>query len=63
VSFCGGMPLYVKRVHPDLKWHETIRLALTAYETQAAEMIATFNTRTKGAPTPERAPDIGELTF
>lgn len=63
VSFCGGMPLYVKRVHPDPKWHETIRLALTAYETQAAEMIATFTTRTKGAPIPERAPDIGELTF
>lgn len=61
VSFCGGMPLYVKRVHPDPKWHETIRLALTAYETQAAEMIATFTTRTKGAPTPERVDHFADM--
>ncbi|MBT1542448.1 YqaJ viral recombinase family protein [Curtobacterium flaccumfaciens pv. flaccumfaciens] len=61
ISFCGGMPLYVKRVHPDPKWHETIRLALTAYETQAAEMIATFTIRTKGAPIPERVDHFADM--
>lgn len=61
ISFCGGMPLYVKRVHPDEKWRTAIIAALTAYETRAADMIATFTTRTAGAPTPERLIDVGDL--
>lgn len=54
ISYCGGMPLYVKRVHPDPRWHEAIRAALNSFEQNAAQMIATYTERTNGAPITER---------
>ena len=38
VSFCGGMPLFVKRVFPDKKWAEAIKAAAT----QAEETMHTW---------------------
>lgn len=61
VSFCGGMPLYVKRVHPDPRWQVAIIDALTQFEETAAQMIDTFTQRTKNAPKTERVPDIDEI--
>lgn len=61
VSFCGGLPLYVKRVYPDPRWQVAIIDALSQFEETAAQMIDTFHTRTKDAPKTERVPDIDEI--
>lgn len=63
VSYCGGLPLYVKRVYPDPQWHQTILEALTTFETTAAQMIATYATRTKNAPMTERQEHFPEIEF
>jgi hypothetical protein len=63
VSFCGGLPLYVKRVYPDPRWQVAIIDALTQFEEAAAQMIDTFTERTKNAPKTERVPDIDEIRF
>lgn len=63
ISFCGGMPLYVKRVYPDPVWQTAIVEALTQFEQQTGQMIATYQHRITGAPMTERPIDIGDLTF
>ena len=54
VSFCGGLPMYVKRVHPDPRWHAVIVAAVEQFETTAAEMVAAYQQATKGLPMTER---------
>jgi hypothetical protein len=54
VSYCGGMPLYVKRVQPDQRWQEAIVAAVRAFEQAAAEMVATYHSATQGLPATER---------
>jgi putative phage-type endonuclease len=54
ISYCGGMPMYVKRVLPDDRWGDAIVLAVNAFETAAAEMIARYNATTAGLATTER---------
>lgn len=63
ISFCGGMPLYVKRVDPDPLWQTAIVEALTQFEQQAGEMITNYQERVKGAPMTERPIEVGDLTF
>lgn len=55
VSFCGGMPMYVKRVHPDPRWHDAIVEAVEVFEATAAQMVATYAERTAGLPATERS--------
>lgn len=54
VSYCGGMPLYVKRVLPDLRWFNTITSAVGKLEQTAAEMVAAYRQATNGLPLTER---------
>ena len=54
VSYCGGMPMYVKRVTFDQRWHEAIIDALAAFEENVAVMIATYQAAVAGLPTTER---------
>lgn len=54
ISYCGGMPLYVKRVEADPVWHEAIVSALQQFETTAGEMIHAYQQATKDAPMTER---------
>ena len=54
VSFCAGLPLYVKRVTPDPAWHAAIAAACQQFETTAAQMLADYATRIDGLPTTER---------
>lgn len=54
VSYCGGMPLFVKRVFPYEPWRAAILSAVEQFETNAAEMISTFGARSAGAPVAER---------
>lgn len=54
VSYCGGMPLWVKRVRPDEKWQTAIVEAVRAFEANAAEMLRLYADSVTGLPTTER---------
>jgi hypothetical protein len=58
VSYCGGMPLYVKRVLPAPRWFEAIVAAVAAFEETAAEMVAAYHTATAGMPATERVIEL-----
>jgi hypothetical protein len=58
VSYCGGMPLYVKRVLPDEQWFEVITEAVTLFEQTADEMVAAYTQATNGLPVSERAIEL-----
>ena len=58
VSFCGGMPLYVKRVTPDPAWFEAITASVAVFEGRAAEMVATYRKATEGLAPTERAIEL-----
>jgi putative phage-type endonuclease len=54
VSFCGGMPLFVKRVLPDPKWAEAITAACQQFESHAAQIVGAYTTATTNLPATER---------
>jgi hypothetical protein len=54
VSYVAGMPLYVKRVLPDERWHDAIAAACNTFERNVAALIADYQTRTAGLPATER---------
>ena len=54
ISYAGGMPLWVKRVHPDAKWHTAIVAAARQFEHTAEQMTAAYNTAVAGLPMTER---------
>jgi hypothetical protein len=54
ISFCGGMPMWVKRVHPDPEWAAAITEAVTRFETNAAAMVAAYEAAVEGLPATER---------
>jgi hypothetical protein len=58
ISYCGGMPLYVKRVTPDERWFVAILAAVSAFEDTAAEMVAAYHTSIEGRPLTERVVEM-----
>lgn len=50
VSFCGGLPLYVKRVHPDPAWFAAIEAACRAFEQRATEVVADYRAKVRDLP-------------
>ena len=54
VSYCGGMPLWVKRVTPDERWHDAIVTAVRGLEETAAQMVQQYQAATKGLPSTDR---------
>ena len=54
VSFCAGMPLFVRRVTPSPEWQEALIAAATQFELTAAEMVTTYRNATKGLAVTER---------
>lgn len=58
VSYCGGMPMWVKRVHPDPRWHEAIVEAVTSFEVKAAAMVDQYHQAVTGLPATERLDDM-----
>lgn len=56
VSFCGGMPLYVKRVTPQPKWFDAITAAATALEENITEMIRLYSDAATALHPTERSP-------
>lgn len=62
VSFCGGMPLFVKRVTPDPKWFEAIEAAVIKFEANVKQIVHDYRIATNGLPMTERVPEL-ELVF
>lgn len=58
VSFCSGMPLYVRRVTPDQSWFQAILAAVEAFEEAAAEMVAAYELQTHDMPPTERVVEM-----
>lgn len=58
VSFCGGMPLFVKRVLPDSRWFDVITAACITFEKTATELAAAYALATTDLPATERVPDF-----
>lgn len=63
VSYCGGMPLYVKRVLPDSAWFMAINKAVITFERIAAQMIDTYLAAIDGRPNTERIDHYLEMSF
>lgn len=58
VSYCGGMPLWVKRVTPQQEWFDAIVAAVQAFEDAATEIVSTYSERTAGLPSTERTLEL-----
>lgn len=54
VSYCGGMPLWVKRVVPDPRWHDAILAAAAAAEHAITERVAAYMQAVTGLPLADR---------
>lgn len=42
ISYCGGLPVFVKRVEPDPELHEAIITAATAFEQRVQDVMADY---------------------
>jgi YqaJ-like viral recombinase domain len=62
LSFCGGMPLWTKRVYPDPRWQAAIVAAVEQFEKAATVMVAQYRAATKDLPPTERVTEM-EMTF
>lgn len=63
VSYSGGLPLYVKRVLPDMRWFHAIQEAVEQFEADAANMITRYEAATAEAPATERINHYEEMRF
>lgn len=63
VSYCGGLPLYVKRVHPLEEWQDAIVSAVVKFEHEAAEMRFAYDSRIAGLPPTERIEPFMEASI
>jgi hypothetical protein len=63
VSYCGGMPLYVKRVLPDQRWFDAILAAVEQFEIDLEEMLMGYDTATFGLPATKRINHYEEMRF
>lgn len=54
ISYCGGMPLFVKRVYPDLDMQEKIINALVFFEAKINAIIEKYTENTNGLYMTER---------
>ena len=61
ISWCGGMPMYVKRVEPDVRWFDAIFRAVGQFEETAAEMVAAYEAAVVGLPMTERVDYDAEI--
>jgi hypothetical protein len=63
VSFCGGMPLFVRRVHRDQRWFDAITAAVNAFEETAARMVNHYTAAIAGRPATERIEHFMEASI
>lgn len=58
ISYCGGMPLYVKRVYADARWQAAIAEAVRTFEAAATEMTSKYLDAVVGLPMTERIVEL-----
>ena len=58
VSYCGGMPLWVKRVTPQQEWFDAIVGAVQAFEDAANTIIGTYSARVADLHPTERTTEL-----
>jgi hypothetical protein len=61
ISYYGGLPPFVKRVHADPKWAESIVAAVAAFEQAAVQMTERYDIATRGLPATERRIPLADL--
>lgn len=61
VSYCAGMPLYVKRVYPQPKHFDAILNAVEAFENKVREIVATYRDNITNLHPTERILDNLEI--
>lgn len=54
ISYCGGMPMYVRRVVPDEKIQAAIVAAATIFHQKLEKIINTYAFKAMGFPSTER---------
>ncbi|RUQ06713.1 hypothetical protein D8M34_06750 [Microbacterium sp. HSID17254] len=63
ISYSAGLPLWVKRVHPEQRWIDAIHAAAETFEINVTNIVNNFTTATHGLPMTERRASIEEITF
>lgn len=63
VSYCGGMPLWTKRVYPDPLWHEAIVAAVRQCEADIAQIVGRYPAAVVGLPLTERVDHDAGIEF
>ena len=61
VSYCGGMPLWRKRVEPDPNWWKAILEAVKGFEETAVQMLDNYRKAVVGMPPTERIDHFAEM--
>lgn len=54
ISYCGGMPMFTRRVKPDPRWFAVITAAVERFEQTAVDMRAAYDNATRDLPPTER---------
>lgn len=63
ISYCGGLPMWTKRVYPDPAWFKAIVAAVAQFELTAGEMVDRYLQATEGLPPTERLDNNLGLVF
>jgi len=63
MSYNGGMPPFVKRIHPDPLWQAAILEAAHEFENTAAVMIGNYRLQTAGNPPTKRIDHFADIEF
>jgi predicted phage-related endonuclease len=50
ISYCGGLPMFVKRVEPDPEVQSAIIAAATAFEERVAEVVQQYRSTLAAMP-------------
>jgi hypothetical protein len=58
VSYCGGMPMWTKRVSPQDDWFEAILTAVAMFEAVAEQMVDAYFKAVTGLPKTERVTEM-----
>lgn len=58
VSYCGGMPLYTKRVTPDPRWFDALVGAVEVFEENASLMLTAYDEASAELPPTERVTEL-----
>lgn len=61
ISFCSGMPLFVKRVFPDPAWVDVLTSAAEKAETDIQRITRDYETTTKNMPATKRLNHFEEI--